>query len=188
MRNQPHVKQRDISDKLGVTTQAISIYFKRLIKSGLIEAGSERADYRLTPKGIATIKNVISKLDVYVKTIKTDLKVEHSWIALATSTVKAGEQVGLIVKEGIFYAVHPSHPEVEAVGTAIADADSGEDLALKNLNGKVRLKQGRVLIVKLPSIRRGGSRAVDLDKVKLYCDEFSPDRVGGYWGCCAGGC
>ena len=50
MRNQPHIKQKDISDKLGITIQAISKYFKKLTKEGLLEAGSERADYRLTPK------------------------------------------------------------------------------------------------------------------------------------------
>ncbi|MCW3998670.1 MAG: winged helix-turn-helix transcriptional regulator [Candidatus Bathyarchaeota archaeon] len=178
MRNQPHIKQKDISDKLGITTQAMSIYFKKLIKTGLLEAGSERADYHLTPKGVATIKDVISKLDVYVKTIKSDLKVEHAWIALATCTVKAGEQVGLISKEGIFYTVPPSNPDVEAIGTAISDAESGEDLGLKNLNGQVKLRQGRILIVKLPSIRKGGSKAADIEKIRAYYEEFKPDRVG----------
>ncbi len=51
MRNQPHVKQKDISDKIGITIQAISKYFKKLTKEGLLEIGSERADYRLTSKG-----------------------------------------------------------------------------------------------------------------------------------------
>ncbi len=40
MRNQPHIKQKDISDKLGITIQAISKYFKKLTKEGLLEAGS----------------------------------------------------------------------------------------------------------------------------------------------------
>ena len=39
MRNQPHVKQKDISDKLGITIQAISKYFKQLTKEGLLEVG-----------------------------------------------------------------------------------------------------------------------------------------------------
>jgi len=48
MRNQPHIKQKDISDTLGITIQAVSKHFKKLIEEGLLEAGSERADYRLT--------------------------------------------------------------------------------------------------------------------------------------------
>ena len=50
MRNQPHVKQKDVSEALGITIQAVCKYFKKLEKEGLLESGSERADYRLTPK------------------------------------------------------------------------------------------------------------------------------------------
>ena len=46
------------------------------------------------------------------------------------------------------------------------------------LHGKVKIKQGKILIVKLPSIRKGGSRAVDLVKLKVFYEEFKPDRIG----------
>ena len=59
----------------------------------------------------------------------------------------------------------------------MTNADAGEDLGLKNLRGKVKLRQGKILIIKLPSIRRGGSRTVDLAKVKAIYGEFKPDRV-----------
>ena len=68
--------------------------------------------------------------------------------------------------------------EADAKGIALADAKVGEDLGLKELHGKLRMNRGKILIVKLPSIRKGGSRMVDLDKVKAYYDEFKPDRVG----------
>jgi putative transcriptional regulator len=178
MRNQPHVKQKDISDKLGITIQAISKYFKKLSKEGYIEIGSERADYRLTSKGITKLHEHVRNMESYFKTIKNELKVEHAWIALATRSVKAGEQVGLVTKEGIFYTVPVNDPNIEAVGIAIADANPGEDLGLRDLNGKVKLKQGKILIVKLPSIRKGGSRAADIAKIKEYYDEFKPDRIG----------
>jgi putative transcriptional regulator len=178
MRNQPHVKQKDIGDKLGITIQAVSKYFKKLSKEGYLEAGSERADYRLTSKGIAKLHENVRNMESYFKTIKNELKVEHAWIALATCPIKAGERVGLITKEGIFYAVPINNPSTEAIGTAIADANPGDDLGLKDLIGKVKLKQGKILIVKLPSIRKGGSRAADLAKIKVYLDEFKPDRIG----------
>jgi putative transcriptional regulator len=178
MLNQPHVKQKDISDAVGITIQAISKYFKELTKEGLLEIGSDRADYRLTPKAITKLKEEVKNLESYVKTIKNQMKVEHAWIALATQPVKAGQQVGLITKEGIFYTVPINDPSKEAVGTATTDAEAGEDLGLKDLKGKVKLKQGRILIVKLPSIRKGGSRAADLTKIQAYIDEFKPDRIG----------
>jgi putative transcriptional regulator len=178
MKNQPHIKQNDIRDALGITIQAISKYFKKLSKEGLLEAGSERADYRITPKGIAKLHEDVSNLEDYIKAIKKEVKVEHAWIALATHPVKAGEQVGLITKEGIFYTVPINDSNVEAVGTATTSANPGEDLGLKDLKGKVKLKQGKILIIKLPSIRKGGSRAADLAKIKAYYDEFKPDRIG----------
>lgn len=62
MRSQPHIKQKTIADKLGITIQAISKYFKKLTKEGYLEAGSERADYRLTPKGIVKLQEDIRNL------------------------------------------------------------------------------------------------------------------------------
>ncbi len=178
MKHQPHIKQKDISDALGITIQAISKYFKALSKEGLLEAGSERADYRLTPKGIAKLHQDVLDLEKYVKSIRNEIKVEHAWIALTTKPVKCGEQVGLITKEGIFYTVPLGDPNTEAVGIATTDAQAGEDIGLKDLRGKVKLKQGKILIVKLPSIRKGGSRAADITKIKAYYEEFKPDRIG----------
>jgi putative transcriptional regulator len=178
MRNQPHIKQKDIGKKLDLTTQAISKYFKKLTKDGLIEAGSERADYRLTAKGVAMLRKDMSNLESYVKTIKNELKVEHAWTALATQPVKSGEQVGLIAKDGIYYTVPLYSHASEAVGTALFDANPGEDLGLKNLSGMVKKTEGKILIIKLPSIRKGGSRSVDMVKIKTLVEEFKPERIG----------
>jgi putative transcriptional regulator len=178
MRNQPHVKQKDISDSIGITIQAISKYFKKLTKEGLLEAGSERADYRLTSKGVEKLREELKNLDLYVKTIKNELKIDHAWIAIATLPVKTGEQVGLNTKGGIFYTVPVNDPNVEAIGIAANNASPGEDIGLKDLKGKVKLKQGKILIIKLPSIRKGGSRATDIIKVKELIEEFKPDRIG----------
>ena len=177
MRNQPHVKQKDISDKLCITIQAISKYFKKLTKEGLLEAGSERADYRLTPKAVTKLREDMRALENYVTEVKHDLKIEHAWPAIATQPVKAGQEVGLIMKEGVMYTTTDS-TATEAKGIALTDAKPGEDLGLKELRGKVKIKQGKILIVKLSSIRKGGSKSVDLMKVKAFYDEFKPDRVG----------
>ena len=70
------------------------------------------------------------------------------------------------------YTTAPEDDSAEAKGIALVDAKTGEDLGLKKLHGKVKIKQGKILIVKLPSIRKGGSRAVDLAKIKAFYDEF----------------
>ena len=178
MRNQPHIKQKDIADAIGITIQAVSKYFKKLSKEGFLEAGSERADYRLTAKATAKLRDDLRNLENYVLSIRHEMKIERALPALATQPVKAGEEVGIMMKEGIMYTVAKDNPIAEAKGTAIANANAGEDLGLKNLRGKVKVKQGKILIIKLPSIKRGGSRAVDLEKVKTFYQEFKPDRVG----------
>jgi len=177
MHNQPHIKQKDIADTMGITIQAISKYFKKLTKEGLLEAGSGRADYRLTQKGIGKLHDDLKGLERYVTSIKSEIKIERALPAIATQPVKAGQTVGLIVKEGVTYTVDPNSPVTEAKGVAMADAAVGEDLGLRNLQGKMNLKQGKILIVKLPSIRQGGSRAVDIAKVQTLYDEFKPDRI-----------
>jgi putative transcriptional regulator len=178
MRNQPHVKQRDISDKLGITIQAISKYFKQLTKEGLLEVGAERVDYRLTSKAIIKLHENTRALENYVTEVKRDLKIEHAWPAIATVPVKAGQEVGLTLKEGVMYTTKDESNNAEARGIALADAEAGEDLGLKELHGTFKMQRGKILIVKLPSIRKGGSRAVDLEKVKAYYDDFKPNRVG----------
>jgi putative transcriptional regulator len=178
MRNQPHVKQKDISDALGITIQAVSKYFKKLKKEGFLEAGSDKADYRLTPKATAKLEEDIKNLERYVTTIRREMKIERYFPAMATKPIKTGDRVGLMMKKGVLYAVAASNPAAEAFGTAITDASREEDVGLKDLQGKVKLRQGRILIVKLPSIRQGGSRTVDLAKVRKFYDEFKPDRIG----------
>jgi putative transcriptional regulator len=178
MRNQPHVKQKDISDKLGITIQAISKYFKKLSKEGLLETGSERADYRLTPKAVTKLREDLRGLEAYVVEIKRDLRTEHAWPAIATTPVKAGQEVGLTLKEGVMFITTIDDVDCEAKGIALGDAQAGEDLGLKDLHGLLKMNHGKILIVKLPSIRKGGSRAADLEKVKAYYDEFHPDRIG----------
>jgi len=178
MRSQPHVKQKDIADAVGITVQAVSKYFKKMAKDGLLEVGSERADYRLTPKANESLRDYLKSLDGYVNAIKGDLKIERLLPALATQPIKTGETVGIVMKEGVLHAVALNHSDAEAFGTATTDAQQGEDVGLKDLHGKVKSRQGRILMVKLPSIKEGGSRAVDLAKVKRLYEEFHPDRVG----------
>ncbi len=178
MRNQPHIKQREISDSIGITVQAVSKYFKKLIKEGFLETGSDRANYRLTPKAIEKLHEDARNLEKYIiRTIK-DLRIERIWPAIAMKPIKAGEEVGLIMKNGVLYAVDRDHHEAKAFGIAVMNANPEEDLGLTNLRGRVKLRQGKVFIIKLPSIKEGGSRAVDLRKVQKIYEEFKPDRVG----------
>lgn len=178
IKRQPHVKQEEISNALGITVQAVSKHFKKLMEEGFIEAGTEKANYRLTPKAIEKLREGAKNLERYVSKIEDGLKIERVWPAIAAQPVKAGDEVGLVMEKGVLYAVAPEHPDAEAFGTVTTDAGVGEDLGFEYLRGKVKIERGRILIVKLPSIKEGGSRAVDLVKVRKLYEEFKPDRIG----------
>jgi len=178
IRRQPHVKQEEISNALGITVQAVSKHFKKLIKEGLIEPGTEKANYRLTSKAIEKLQEGAKNLERYVIKIEDGLKIERVWPAIAANSIKAGEEVGLVMKEGVLYAVAPDLADASAFGIVTSDASPGEYLGFKYLRGRVKIERGKILIVKLPSIKEGGSRTVDLAKVQKLCEEFKPDRIG----------
>lgn len=171
-------QQEDISDALGITVQAVSKHFKKLIKEGFIEAGAEKANYRLTSKALEKLHEGAKSLERYSTKIENGLKVERVWPAIATQPAKPGDEIGLILKEGILYAVDPNNKDAKAFGIVTTNANQGEDLGFEYSRGKIEMNRGRILIVKLPSIKEGGSRAVDLSKVKKLYKEFNPDRVG----------
>jgi putative transcriptional regulator len=178
IRKQPHVKQEDISDALGITVQAVSKHFKKLIKEGLIEPGTEKANYRLTPKAIEKLQEGAKSLERYAIKIENGLKIERVWPAIATQPTKAGDEVGLVMKSGVLYAVPPDNEDAKAFGMTTTDAIIGEDLGFEYTRGKVEIKPSKILIVKLPSIKEGGSRVVDLVEVRNLYEDFKPDRVG----------
>lgn len=177
MRSQPHIKQKDISESFGITIQAVSKYFKKLVKEGLLEVGSERADYRLTPKAIEKLHEDLKNLDDYTSRIHNDLKFEDVQLAMATQSIKEGEKVGLLIKGGILYTIAPDNPEAQASGIAATDAEEGEELGLRDIEGKIKLGKGKILLIKLPSIKEGGSRNVDIEKVRKLYEDFKPDRI-----------
>jgi putative transcriptional regulator len=178
LRSQPHVKQKDVADAVGITVQAVNKHFRKLAKEGFLKVGTERADYRLTPKATEKLDDYLKSLSSYTAKVKSDLKIERLLPALATQHVKEGETVGIVMKEGVLHAVRPDHPEAEATGVAVQVAEAGEDVGLREVCGKVKTRQGKVVMVRLPSITEGGSRAVDLAKVKKLYEEFCPDRIG----------
>ncbi len=178
LNSQPHVKQKEVADAVGITVQAISKYFKKLIREGYLEAGLERADYRLTSKATEKLDDYLKNLSTYTERIKNDLKIERLLPALATQYVKEGEKVGIVMKEGVLYAVPAENSDAEAWGITAQNVQVGEDVGLRDVQGRVKTRQGKVVMIRLPSIIEGGSRAVDLIKVRQFYEEFKPDRIG----------
>ena len=130
---EPHIKQKDIADELGITVQAISENIKSL-------------------NGYKSI-----------------------WPAIAAEDLHQGEQVWLNMEDGILYA--DTEDKSGAYAEVFNDALEGEDVTLINLGGEIDLVPKDVVIVKIPPIAEGGSRACDMEKInEIYAQDF--DRIG----------
>ncbi|MEN6329843.1 MAG: MarR family transcriptional regulator [Methanobacteriaceae archaeon] len=177
-RGDPHLRQKDIADKLGVTIQAVSENIKSLADEGLVETGRGHSRYKITKRGIEKVKREALNLRKYADQVLDTMNTYKSvWPALAAEDLQAGERVWLRMEDGILYAGREKTP---AYAEVLQDALKGEDVALSRLGGTIELEPGSVVIIKLPPINQGGSKKTDLDKVlKIYGEhEIDFDRVG----------
>src|SRR5207247_5509027 len=78
--------------------------------------------------------------------------------ALAGSPIRRGERVGLSMEEGMLVAY--GHRESPSTGIANEDAAKGEDLAVRNLEGIIALRPGRILLARVPPNDEGGAKAL----------------------------
>lgn len=174
-RNEPHLRQKDIAEKLGITIQAVSENIKSLVEEGYVESGGARYRYKITKKGIERIKKEALALRNYSEEVLETMNSYKSvWPAIAEEDLQSGEEVGLFMKDGTLYA---SKKPASAHAEVLFDSNAGADVALIGLGGTIELKTGNVVILVLPTINQGGSKETDLEKViEVYKREF--DRVG----------
>ncbi|MGZ7069876.1 MAG: DUF7839 domain-containing protein [Methanobacterium sp.] len=174
-KNQPHLRQKDIAQKLGITIQAVSENIKSLTDDGFVEIREDTVRYHITNRGIEKLKKEAIDLRKYADEVAGTMNTYKSiWPAIASSNVKEGQKVWLKMENGTLYA---TTDKSSATAEVLHDASKEEDVALTNLGGTIELKPGIVTIIRLPTIIRGGSRACNLDKVhEIYDKGF--DRVG----------
>ena len=159
----PNIQQRDIAKRLDITPQAISDYIKQLVKEGLLTTDG-RSKYQVTSTGVNWIIRVLKELRQYHTFIEKSITNISVSAAVAESDVSEGQAVGLEMKEGLLFAT--GEVGERARGVACSDARAGEDIGISNINGIVSLEIGKITILKVPGIQRGGSRMVDIDRLK----------------------
>lgn len=159
----PNIQQRDIAGKLDVTPQAVSDYIRQLVEEGLI-ASDGRSKYRVTSEGVNWVIKVLRELRNYSTFIEQAVTNISVCAAVADVDLIKGQTVGLEMKEGLLYATDKVGGR--AKGIACCDAAAGEDVGVSNIEGIVGLEIGRVTILKMPGIQRGGSKMVDVERLK----------------------
>jgi putative transcriptional regulator len=159
----PGVQQREIAKNLDITPQAVSDYIAQLSGDGLLDAEG-RARYRVTNQGVNWIIKTLRELGDYNTFIQRAITNLSTCAAIAGDDLKKGQKVGLKMKDGLLYAsASQRHP---ASGITITEAQAGEDVGITGIEGIVPLEVGRVTILRVPGIQRGGSAKVNYDILK----------------------
>ncbi|MCL2157269.1 MAG: winged helix-turn-helix transcriptional regulator [Methanobrevibacter sp.] len=179
----PHLRQKDIAERLNITVQAVSENIKTLVDEGYISSRDGRSPYKISQKGIAKVKKDAINLRKYSDSVLETMNYYKSvWPAIANEKIKKNDQVGLYMEKGILYA---DKSQQSATAQVLCDADTGEDVALTGLNGMIDLEIGQVIIISLPTIKQGGSRRCDLELIKnMYESNYKKwgineiDKVG----------
>lgn len=160
---QPSIQQKDVASRLGVTPQAISQYIEKLINDGWV-ASDGRSKYRVTREGVNWILKVLREMGGYSALAERAITGLTICTAVANRDLSQGQSVGLAMKGGLLLAT--GVPGKGAKGIAISDAKKGEDAGVSHIEGIVKLQTGKITILKVPGIQKGGSRHVDLARLK----------------------
>ena len=166
--NQPEVQQRSIAKRLGISPQAVSDYIRELLNDGWL-ASDGRSRYRVTREGVDWIVKELRGWQGYSDHVRKAIASISVCAAVADCTLSKGQKVGLVMKDGLLYAI--ADTGTEATGIASSDAKEGEDIGITDIEGIVQLELGKVTVLRLPGIQRGGSRQTDLDKLKRVTDK-----------------
>ncbi len=174
-KEQPHLRQKDIANQLGITIQAVSENIKSLVDDGFVETGVGNAKYSITKRGIEKVKSEAVNLRKYADNVLETMNTYKSvWPAIARENMAAGDTVWLEMENGTLYA---GKKKKSAYAEVLKDASEGDDVALIKLGGTIQLKTGNVTIIQVPTINEGGSNACDINKIQeIYKEGF--DRVG----------
>lgn len=159
----PTVHQRTIAAKLRVTPQAISDYMSQLVSEGMV-ISTGRSSYRVSVKGVNWVLKMLRELNEYLALVTRSVTNLTVCAAIAETDIKQGQPVGLKMKNGLLFAVNQTGKG--ARGIAQSSAGRGEDVDVSGIEGIIEFDKGKVSVLQVPSIGKGGSRTVDIEKLR----------------------
>lgn len=165
---------KQIADKLGITIQGISEYVRIMDSEGLIH--HINGEYKATKKGVQFLHENIREFKEFVDRTMERLEIIDICVAIAKTSIKKEEKVGLFMENGVLtaYVNKPSR----STGIAVSDAEIGDDVPIKDLEGIVDLRLGALYILELPSMREGSTHRIRAEEVKKVYSDFKPHKIG----------
>ena len=146
-----HTRLRTIAERLGMTVQGVSEYANGLQVDGLLVLAD--GEYRATKKGVELLHDQFVSLRGFVDRAGRALAFVETTAAIAGGSIHRGDRVGLFMEAGSLVA-HPTRAS-PSTGIAVHDASAGELVRLRDLEGIVALKPGRIVIARTRSSSSG---------------------------------
>jgi putative transcriptional regulator len=161
----PAIRQRNIASKLGISPQAVSEYIKQLTAEELVSE-ADHSSYKITIEGVNWMLKMLRELNDFLSDSTLAIKNITTCAAIAESALRQGQAVGLKMINGLLFAT--SKLETAAKGITVTAAKAGEDVGVSHIEGLVELIRGKIIVLEVPAVQKGGSRKVDLRKLKTY--------------------
>jgi putative transcriptional regulator len=171
MAHQPVVRQKEIADTIGITPQAVSEYTKELMQDDLLYSDG-RVRYHVTKKGVEWVLENATDLMKYARFIRDDIITHIAiWPAIAKTKLEKNQQVALFMEDGLLFAKPLTPDHAGAAGVTVTEAQPLDDVGITDIRGMIELPPVEITICKVPRIERGGSKAVNLEKLKKLTQE-----------------
>ena len=146
-----HTRLRTIGERLGMTIQGTSEYAQGLEEDGLLSFAN--GEYRATKRGIEFLHDRMHELRGFVDRAGREMAFVETTSAMAGGAVRRGDRVGLFMEEGYLVAhVDRTSP---STGVAVHDASKGDLVAVRDLEGIVALRPGRIVLARIRSPASG---------------------------------
>ncbi len=139
-----------------MTVQGASDYAHDLQGQSLLTVVD--GEYRATKKGVDLLQSRFLELRSFVERAGRAMALVETASAVAGGPIKKGDRVGLFMKDGLLVAQGGSTSP--STGVSLHDARKGEEVAVRNLEGIVALRPGKIVVARIPPSREGGSRGI----------------------------
>jgi len=169
-----HHSMSSLAEGLDITVQGVSDYIRMMVREGLVRKA--KGGVKATNKGVLFMHRSFSDLREFVEDEMNRLNIIDLTTAIAGDRIKAGDRVGLFMEAGELMAYKGRHSP--SMGMAITNAGKGEDVGIKELDGIVSMRLGRLTMLQVPSIQDGGSRALGTKSLRLISRASKGALVG----------
>jgi predicted transcriptional regulator len=169
----PSTRLKAVSERLGVTVQAVSQYAGAMRKEGLVR--EQKGILRPTRKGMQLLQEHFSRIKQDVDEILRSISVVDRCVAVAGSSVRKGRTVGLVMEDGMMMAYDGA--KSSSTGVALEDAEEGDDVLIGGLEGILEMELGKLLVLEAPSELDGGSKVANIVQAHQKVEDFSPGML-----------